>query len=533
MMQDRQYQVKAENSIFEFFAKVPEPTRHPLIAMPTGTGKGVVIAKFVTKVMQQWPNQRIMGLTHVKELIAQNASKLKEIWPNAPVGIYSAGLKSKQNQYPITFGGVASVVSKVEEFGSVDLLLIDEAHLLSSKSDSMYQKIIKQLSLVNPYLRVIGFTATPYRTGAGLLTHDGLFTDLAYDITGMEEFNKLIADGYLAPLITKKTINQVDISNVSLGSDGDFNKSQLEEVFDTSDLNYKICEEMISYAHDRTSWLIFAAGIKHSEHVAEMLRSFGIPSVAVHSKMGADARDKALKDYKIGKLRCLVNNNVLTTGFDHPPIDFIGMLRPTTSTGLWVQMAGRGTRPSPETMKRNCLLLDFAGNTVRLGPINNPLIPRKKGSGSPGTAPVKICDACGCYNHATARVCEYCGYEFPRNINITANATTADILQSDAPQLEWFYVTRAIYSKHTPHNKPPVLKVTYVCGIRAFYEYVCLEHSGYSLHNAHSWWKKRMGTDVAPPTVDEAIRWTGNLKIPKKIQVWVNKKYPEIIVQEF
>lgn len=530
MIQLRPYQIEAYESPFDYFAAGNKG--NPLIAMPTGTGKSLVIGAIIKRIITSWPNQRILVCTHVKELIKQNSDKLKEMWPSAPYGIYSAGLKTKEAAFPIVFGGVASVVKNMSALGHRDLLLIDEAHLLGPKADSMYGQVIQALMQTNPQLKVIGFTATPYRLGQGLLINDGIFTDICYDITGMSAFNKLIADGYLSPLVSKRTAIQIDISNVGI-TNGDYNLTQLEAAIDVNSLNYQICKEMVEYAHDRASWLVFAAGIKHSEHIAEMLRSFGIPTVAVHSKMGEENRDNAIRDFKSGKLRCVVNNNVLTTGFDHPPIDFIGMLRPTTSTGLWVQMLGRGTRPSSETMKQNCLCLDFAGNTARLGPINDPVIPTKRGQGTPGIPPIRICDNCGVYNHASARVCSECGYEFPANVKLNTTAGTDDLIRSDMPQLEWFDVQRVLYTKFQSEGKPPLLKATYICGIRAFNEIVCLEHSGYAGKRARDWWKARMQVDEAPPSVDEALKWTSHLRIPARIQVWLNKRYPEIVLAQY
>lgn len=530
--QDRPYQDDCEKAIFDYF--INGGLGNPLCALPTGTGKSLVIAKLIKRIMQLWPSQRILCLTHVKELIRQNSDKLKDIWPSVPLGIYSAGLKQKELNWPITFGGVASVVKIIGELGRVDLLIIDEAHLLSDKSDSMYGFIIDTLKKVNPSLRVIGFTATPYRQGLGLLTDGGIFTDIVYDITGYKAFNKLIEDGYLSPPVTKKTTTKLDLSNVGV-SNGDFNATQLEQVVDKQDTNYLACKEMVEYGFDRNSWLIFAAGLKHAEHISEMLNSFGISTKAIHSKMGDEARDTAIRDFKSGKLRCVVNNNVLTTGFDHPPIDFIGMLRPTMSTGLWVQMLGRGTRPSPETMKQNCLCLDFAGNTVRLGPINDPVIPRKKSaSGAPGVPPIKICDQCGTYNHATAVVCSTCGFEFPRSINITKTAGTEELLRSDMPVIEWFDVQRVVYGKMVSKGEN-YLKATYVIPRhkKAYHEIVCLEKSGGLGAKARKWWMLRMGVDQAPPTVDEALNWTHLLMMPKRVQIHINKQFPEITGYEF
>lgn len=531
--QERYYQGEALDAIFNYFAN--GGTGNPLVCLPTGTGKSYVIAEFIRRVMQYWPGQRIMCLTHVKELIANNSATLKAIWPTAPFGIYSAGLKKKELSWPITFGGVASVVKAILAFGHIDLLLIDEAHLLSDDVDAMYGVVIQELLKLNPFLKVIGLTATPYRIGLGLLTNGKIFTDIVIDYTSLEKFNQLIRDGFLCPPISKKTTTKIDISKVGI-SKGDFNLSQLEKAVDVQDTNYLACKEMVEYGYERHKWLIFAAGVTHALHISDMLNSFGIPSIAVYAKMGDEARDRAIKDFKNDKIRCIVNNNVLTTGFDHPAIDFIGMLRPTCSPGLWVQMLGRGTRPSPATGKQNCLVLDFAGNTVRLGPINDPVIPKKRGEGSPGTPPIKICDQCGTYNHANARFCEECGFEFPISLNLAKSAGEEELLRSDMPDIQWLPVERVLYNAHSSQKGENFLKVTYVCTgqKKAFHEFLGLEKGGYAAKRALQWWKQRMGVDDAPPSVGEAMKWSSRLMVPKRIQVHLNKKpYPEITGVEF
>jgi DNA repair protein RadD len=111
MIKLRYYQEDAISAIFKYFSS---HTGNPILALPTGTGKSIVIAEFVRRVLQTWPGQRIIMLTHVKELIAQNAAKLQSIWPNAPMGIYSAGLNSRDMMMPIVFGGVQSVSKAIE-----------------------------------------------------------------------------------------------------------------------------------------------------------------------------------------------------------------------------------------------------------------------------------------------------------------------------------------------------------------------------------------------------------------------------------
>lgn len=540
----RWYQDEAIESIFQYYRE--GKTGNPVIALPTGTGKSHVIGGFQQRALALWPRQRFVNLTHVKELVDQNAKKLIGMWPTAPVGINSAGLKQRDTMQAIIFAGVASVAKNPEVLGHRDLALIDECHLVSPKSETMYQTLIDVLRTTNPWLKVVGFTATPYRLGQGMITDGGLFTDICYDMTTIDGFARLLAEGFLAPLFPRPTRTELDVSNVSM-SNGDFTQNALQAAVDVQDVTYRALQELCEAGYNRRSWLIFASGVEHTEHIAEMLNSFGIPTGAVHSKMKPDVRDAVISDLKSGKLRAVVNNNVLTTGFDYPPIDLIGMLRPTMSPGLWVQMLGRGTRPwvhggyidigqGRELWvpggKTDCLVLDFAGNTKRLGPINDPNIPKKKG-GAPGDAPVRICDVCGTYNHASAAFCICCGTEFERREKLTDKASTEELIRSDAPVVEYFDITRVMYHKHEKRDTGAVsLRADYYSGIQRFSEWVHFEKGGMPGHKAREWWRERHSAEP-PTTVDEALLFVSQLRTPRRIRVWTNKKYPEILGHEY
>lgn len=545
---NRWYQDEAEFAIFDYFQR--GGAGNPVVAMPTGTGKSVVIANFIKKIFGYWPNQRIMMLTHVKKLISQNAEKLLSVWPVAPMGIYSAGLNSRDMIMPIVFGGVQSVAKAIERalkqtdntpphlrhFGWRDLLIIDEAHLLSPDEDTQYQYVIAELKKINPYLKVIGFTATPYRLKQGMITDEGgIFTDVCYDITGIEAFNRLIAEGYLSPLISRPTTTKVDTSNLGISS-GDFNSKQAEE--EAEKVIYEGLRETCELGYDRRHWLIFAAGVKNCEHIAAILNSFGIPAIASHSKIKDDENDKRMAAFEAGEYRALVGMNKYTTGYDFPAIDLIADFQPTTSPGKHVQKGGRGTRPSPETGKENCLFLDFAGNVRRLGPINDPVKPRKPGKGTPGDAPVRICENCGVYNHASARFCCNCGTEFTFETKIFASSFKGEVIRSDAPVIEYFNVQKVIYNLHEKRNEqgvlasPPSMKVSYFCGFQMFNEWVCLEHPGLVGKRARDWWRQRHAEEP-PPTTYEALRRVSELRVPNRIRVHTNKKYPEILSAEW
>lgn len=539
MFETRWYQSEAEQSIFDYFDARPGQPGNPVVAMPTGTGKSIVIGNFIKRAFGHFPNTRLMMLTHVKELITQNAEKLMRVWPTAPLGIHSAGLKQRDIMLPIIYGGVATVKNNIEAFGFRDLLLIDEAHLLSPKSETMYHAVIAALLKFNPYLKVIGFTATPYRMQQGMITDDGIFTDICYDCTTTESFNRLIAEGYLSPPIPKQTDAHIDVSNVGL-QNGDFAAGQLEAAADIQAITYAAVRETIQFGYNRKSWLMFASGVNHAEHIAEMLRSFDIPAAAVHSKLSAKENDERIAAHKRGEIRALVNMGKLTTGYDHPPIDLIGMLRPTLSPGLWVQMLGRGTRPFSGYLpwgeyynKQNCLVLDFARNTPRLGPINDPVKPRKPGEGG-GDAPVRICDNCSCYNHASARFCVNCGMEFTFETKIFKTAGNQELLRGDAPIVQSFPVDRVIYAMHekaATGNR--MVKAMYFCGFHMFNEYINFESKApYVRHKANDWWKQRSGFQ-APTSNDEALARTNELRYPERLRVWTNKQYPEILGYEF
>lgn len=529
MIGPRWYQGEAIDAFFDYFER---NSGNPLFAMPTGTGKSLVIGGTIYSVARRYPQTRMMMLTHVKELVAQNVKALRTIDPNAPVGVYSAGLKKKEFTYPITYGNVQSVANVIDKFGHVDLLFVDEAHMISPKGATRYQKVIDTLKAVNPKLKVAGYTATHFRLGQGLLTDPGgIFTDIAYDLTGVEAFNRLINEGYLAPLIPRPTHTTFDLREVKV-SGGEFVLSQLQNAVDKNDITYAAVQEMIELGEDRNAWLVFATGIEHANHVCEMLNAHGIEAAAVHSEMESDERDRVLEAFRNGEIRAVVNNNVLTTGFDHSAIDLIAVLRPTMSAALWVQMLGRGTRPHPG--KSDCLVLDFARNTAKLGPINDPVIPSRPGQKGRGHAPVKTCEHCGTYNHTRAPVCIKCGMPFSFAVGFQAQAGTAPLIRQVGPEIKRYEVTRVLYAKHTPkgEGRTPLLRVSYICGFDMFTKFVPLQHPPPACNLARKWWKDR--TDVPPPeTIDEALRHIENLDKPAAITVDVAKKYPDVLSEVF
>jgi DNA repair protein RadD len=535
-MKLRDYQLEAVTCIWNYFEN---KTGNPIVAMPTGTGKSLVIAGFCESVYKIYPTTKILAMTHVKELIGQNYSKFIELWPGAPAGIYSAGLKRKDTMQKVIFCGVASVAKKAHLFGHVDIIIVDECDLISPDEETMYRKFFAALMLVNPKLKIVGFTATPWRLGSGHLTEEGgLFTDVCFDITNATSFNRLIAEGYLCPVIPKKTKLLLDTDGIKMRG-GEFIESELQVAVDKEEITKAALMEAYQLKDERKHWLIFASGIIHAQHICDMLNDMGVACTIVHSKLSPVERDKNILDFREGRVQAIVNNNVLTTGFDSPWVDLILGLRPTASSRLWVQIIGRGTRPyiDPDTFvkKENCLVLDFAQNAKRLGPINDPVIPNKRGQKT-GDAPVKVCPICDSYVHASLRFCDgfhnsgvKCTHEFIFETKLKTSASTDELITGDLPIVESFKIEHINFSPHTKVGRPPMMKVSYYCGYRMFEDYVCVEHDGFAGRKARQWLRERLPHSKLPSTTEEAIEMAQIYKVPTHVRIWINKKYPEIM----
>jgi DNA repair protein RadD len=112
----RDYQTRAITQLYDWFRTNPG---NPCLVLPTGAGKSHIVAALCKDAVQNYPSTRILMLTHVKELIEQNAQKMRQHWANAPMGIYSASIGKKQID-AITFAGIQSIRSKAQQLGHID-----------------------------------------------------------------------------------------------------------------------------------------------------------------------------------------------------------------------------------------------------------------------------------------------------------------------------------------------------------------------------------------------------------------------------
>lgn len=465
----RDYQRRTIDQLYDWFRT---NTGNPCLVLPTGSGKSHVVAYLCKDALQNWSGTRILMLSHVKEILEQNYEKMRQHWKNAPVGIYSASI-GKKDIDAITFAGIQSIRNKAAQLGHIDLCIIDEAHLVSHKDEGSYRHLINLLLVKNPDMRVIGLTASPYRLGHGLITEgDALFDDLIEPVS----IEELIYKGYLAPLKSKITKLDFDLSKVKKRG-GEYIESDLQKAVDTKDKNIKVVQEIMSLAGDRKSWLIFCTGVEHSRHITDVLLAHNIPAAYVTGDTPKTERERILSEFKAGKIKAVANCAVLTTGFDHPDIDLIAMLRPTMSPTLYVQMAGRGMRPKSHT--DHCLVLDFAGVVRQHGPITAIEPPSKGGSGN-GDAPIRICDQCHEICHASVRICPACGHEFPPPKEKVFKLHDDDIMGNGLIEMT---VTGWQWREHTSRTSgKEMLAVTYYGALSDpnVREYFAITHDGFA-----------------------------------------------------
>lgn len=556
MKQPRDYQEAASTALWNQLHNAP--TENPLVVMPTGTGKSLTMAMVMAGLVQTYPHLRLLNLTHVKELVAGNCGALLEQWPSAPVGVYCAGLKRRDRLGQITFASIDSFRGAASSFRPVDMVIVDEAHRISDSDRSSYQKVFATLREKNPRLIVVGFTATDYRMGMGKLVDGKFFDRVCFDLSSGDAFVWMLKQAYLVRLVPKNPGFQVDETGVKIRA-GEFDEKSASDAFRDQDILERAADEIVTQAAEqgRKAWLAFCQSIEDAELVADMLRFRGYKVEAVHSKRSD--RDSILAKFERGELDGITNKDVLTTGYDNPRIDLIAMLRMCRSPGLWVQMLGRGTRPlwTPgydittlegrqqsilASAKQNCLVLDFAGNTARLGPINYPNLPKKKGSRK-GDPPVRECPDCGTYNHISIKFCEECGYEFPAVSKLADEAGTSELIidlnnlpPPKPPEYGVFGVSQMIgaVQKAKP-GKWPTFRVDYFCGIRRFSTWVCPEHPGFPSQQAARWWVDHSQGVLGemPPDAEGIAAVFPKLEPPSFVKVRLDLKYAEIVDYDF
>lgn len=491
MIELRPYQREAIDSCLSYWER---GGGNPLIDLATGTGKSVVLGQLVREIAEPNEHASILVLTHVKELVEQDARAMLRVWPQCPLGINSAGLGRRDRRSRVLAASIQSVHREdAYSLGKRHLVIIDEAHLVPRDGEGMYRRLLENLRASCPDMRVVGLSATCYRLDSGRLDEGQgkLFDDVVYSY-GIGEG---VRDGYLSPLVSRNggTDGQIDARGVARRG-GEFIPGALEASANTDALVRAACQDIAARGGDRRGWICFGTGVVHAEAIAGELRRMGIAAACVTGDTPAAERDRLIRDFRAGQLRCLTSVGVLTTGFDVPHVDLIAMLRPTLSTGLYVQMLGRGTRLADG--KSNCLVLDYSGNVRRHGPVDAIEIRPSDERGGQGaktaedTVRAKVCPACESLVALARKECPDCGHVWPVEAKHVETADTQTFVMAREVEETWHPVDRVearIHQAREP-GKPNTLRVEYWNGAQVHREWICLNHSGFPRDRARAWW---------------------------------------------
>ena len=506
----RPYQNECKAAIHHNICNVPG---NPCAVLPTGSGKSVVMASLIHDWYQQAPYVRGCILAHRKELVQQNHDKLAG-YLGREIGIYSAGLGQREHEAQFIYASIDSIFKKASEFRPFDFLFVDEAHRIPPAGDGKYRKFIAECRKMNQNIRIIGWTATPFRMGCGPICHENyILNHICYEA----QITDLIGQGYLCPLRTKIGKVKPDLSNVRRNSGGDYIVDSLSKAVNRGDLVSSTVANALSYIQEshRKSAIFFCVDVEHCHRVSGELAKYGVEAPSITGKTRKADRDRIIRNFKAKRIKCICCVNVLTEGFDVTHIDCIVLLRPTLSAGLFAQMVGRGLRIDPDKMF--CLVLDFAGLIDEHGPLD--LL------GTGDTVPMFVCAKCDESFPRPLKICPACGWEIPpREIERLEKQEEVErrMHEAEASHKAILSGEPQVYEVHSvsvgPHNKPgspTSLKVRYRCGLNWFNEWICLDHIAYARAKAAAWWRARFGGDV--PNVADALN---DMFLAQRLSEW-------------
>lgn len=525
----RPYQVEAHEALN---AHLSAKDTNPCIVIPTGGGKSYQIAWAIQQFKSEYPPLRVVILAHRKELVEQNHAEMCELWPAGDIGIFSAGLGRKDYEHAIVFAGIDSIYNKWGQFPAWDLIIIDEAHRIPASGEGKYREFIKGCRSQNKDLRVIGYTATPFRMGCGPICHkDHILHEICYEAN----VGDLIAQGFLCRLRSKIGDVQPNLDGVKRNSGGDYITNSLAAAVDTDDVVGKAIKSAMSNIarENRRAIIWFCVDVDHCRRVSQELRKYGVDAPIVTAETPAQQRKMFADGFKDGLYAHLCNVNVFTEGFNAKRVDCVVLLRPTLSKALYAQMVGRGLRLHPS--KTDCLVLDYAHCIAEHGPVDCL---------DAGTVKLIDCGNCGDTFSRAIRTCKNCGWTIPpqevermeaeeereRRMH-AAEHSNRNILGSEPETLA---VSDVTVSRHRKHGSPDSIRVVYRCGLQQFSEWVCLDHQGFAQSKARRWWLERFGREEAESvTVDQALEdmFLGDRikSVTKAITVVKRGKYAEIV----
>lgn len=508
-MKLRAYQNEAVSAAYDALSL----KKNPVLQLATGTGKSLIIAELAK--LYKAEGKRVWILTHVQQLVKQNAATYLK-YTGERAGVVCAGLNRKNTNESIIFGTIQSMNGVLSEMEDPDLIIIDEAHRVPHNhgEPTLYESILRRFSSA---LRV-AMTATPWRMDNGIIYGSGkefFFDTLAYNYT----VTKAVEDKWLCPLVGVETNIQLDVDNVSVS--GDFVQKEVAEA-QTYDWLQSVVNSLEKLAYNRNYLAVYCPTVKAATWTNRLINNTTRrKSALLTGNMTQEEREKVLSDLASGEISVICSVDMITTGFDFPALDCIVCLRPTLSSSLWVQIQGRGTRLHES--KNNCLVLDYAGNLIRLGGVDMyETFYKQNGEKVDATEPQRP------YEKKPRTL--YPGLTTILPIDPMTGTVAGNSSELEVP----VHKVNAVVMR-TRNSSQPMLMVTYTCSTpeNARINATMFINTSSPKDKDHEFFRRRRMAVSLPMPANRVSYLIKNAQLPKTVKVKKNGKYWNVITENF
>ena len=436
-----------------------------LCVMPCGCGKTEVMISVVKRALERMPEFKCAVILNKISLVEQTERRFKKVVDS--VGVYCGSLNRLELGRSVTVASIQSVHDIHIE--NLNLVILDESHNVNSE-DGRFLEFITTHKSINPKFKILGFTATPFRTGAGPIYGKGLLFDR---IDYKKDIKEMIEKGYLVPPRMKKVGAQFDVSQLKVQM-GEFSQSQVNQLTEDEGKIREQVADAIPRMIGRKQVVWACSSIDHCELVNKVLIERLELSVRIHSKMNRDERKFSQDMFESGRARHLVFVTIVSEGYDHPPIDCVCLMRPIKSAVLYIQTVGRGLRLADS--KSDLLVLDYGRVVETCGPLDDPNVDsgrNRKGikevKEQDESKEMKFCKKCFEYVPKQTKVCPVCETVLIESkiSNLTVAPSMAEILSKSKsilgpPRFEK-KVTAIDFDKYKSSQGNDCFRILYRC----------------------------------------------------------------------
>ncbi len=380
-----------------------QPTYSTLVVLPTGGGKTYTASKWLLKnALDQ--NKKILWIAHRQMLLEQAAESFQKfayaeeiphissfdyrIISGASNHDRTIDIKPTDNLLIISKDSIGRNLSQLDKWleGEKELyLIVDEAHHSTAKT---YRRVIQYVKSKVSNFKLIGLTATPFRTAAeeqGLLAKiysDGVNNGKAVQgdigITYQIGLKDLISRRILSKPIFESYYTEEKYGD-SMGINDWEHIQHMDMIpYDIANQmgksavrNKLIVDTYLAKQKEYGQTIVFAVGVVHAIELSTLFNKAGVKAAYIVSdvkdavtgvKTSREENEKKLEDYRSGNLQVLINVNILTEGVDVPQTKTVFLARPTVSSILMTQMVGRALRGEAAGGTTSAYIVSFVDN---------------------------------------------------------------------------------------------------------------------------------------------------------------------------